>query len=139
MTLTEKQLARIDVYRRQNLEATEPLSDHAVHDMMIEEGTEALHRRGEEEGDIINHPSHYTQGKIESIEYIEDCGHGESFCIGNALKYLTRYQHKNGVEDLEKAVWYINRVISNIEKEDMYTQVCRQNASSIKGDPDVIE
>ncbi len=64
---------------------------------------------------LINSPPHYTQGEIESIEYIEDCGHGESFCIGNVIKYVSRYEHKNGLEDLKKAQWYLNRVISSLE------------------------
>lgn len=67
--------------------------------------------------DNINHPAHYTAGKIETIEYIEDCGHGEGFCIGNAMKYLNRYPYKNGIEDLKKAVWYINRAIKTLEEQ----------------------
>lgn len=64
--------------------------------------------------DNIN-PTHYTYGKYECIEVLEDILQGvegaEAFCIGNAIKYLWRYQRKNGTEDLEKAKWYITRAI----------------------------
>lgn len=69
--------------------------------------------------DIVNHPSHYTDGKIEVIDYIEDKQLG--FCLGNAIKYISRagkkYKDKE-VEDLKKAIWYIERRIYEIEKED---------------------
>lgn len=64
--------------------------------------------------DNIN-PNHYTYGRYECIEVLEDILRGvegvEAFCIGNAVKYLWRYQRKNGTEDLQKAVWYISRAI----------------------------
>ena len=59
--------------------------------------------------DLINHPPHYTQGSIEPIDVIEDWELG--FCDGNALKYIARWRHKGGIEDLKKAVWYLNRLI----------------------------
>lgn len=68
--------------------------------------------------DMINHPSHYTDGKIEVIDYIEDKGLG--FCLGNAVKYISRAGKKDQskeVEDLQKAVWYIQRKIEQISKE----------------------
>lgn len=62
--------------------------------------------------DAVNHPTHYNIGKIECIEYIKDKLTEEElygFCIGNAIKYITRAGHKGDkTEDLEKAVWYIN-------------------------------
>lgn len=67
----------------------------------------------------INHPSHYNHGKIETIEYLEDnLGPDgfESFCIGNALKYISRYKYKGGYEDLKKAIWYLNRLIQAAER-----------------------
>ena len=73
----------------------------------------------DKKNDIVNHPSHYTDGKIEVIEYIEDKQLG--FCLGNAIKYISRagkkYKDKE-VEDLKKAIWYIERRIYEIEKED---------------------
>lgn len=67
--------------------------------------------------DNINHPSHYTDGKIEVIEYIEDKQF--TYHLGNAIKYISRAGKKDKskeIEDLKKAVWYINRHISNLEK-----------------------
>ena len=60
--------------------------------------------------DKVNHPSHYTYGKIECIEVTEHMG----FLEGNIIKYIWRYKHKHGIEDLKKAQWYLNRLI---EKE----------------------
>lgn len=64
--------------------------------------------------DAVNHPSHYTQGKIEVIEYIEDKKLG--YHLGNVVKYVSRAGHKNNaLEDLKKARWYLNREIENRE------------------------
>ena len=68
------------------------------------------------ENDIVNHPSHYTDGKIEVIEFIED--KGLNFHRGNAVKYISRAGKKNPakeIEDLEKAAWYINREIARLK------------------------
>jgi len=65
--------------------------------------------------DLVNHPPHYTHSKIEPIDVIEDWGLG--YHDGNALKYIARYKHKgNPVQDLKKAVWYLNRLIAKMEK-----------------------
>lgn len=64
--------------------------------------------------DNINHPKHYTTGTIEVIDYLQDkmpTEMFEGFCVGNALKYLSRYRYKGGLEDLRKAQWYLDRVI----------------------------
>ena len=66
--------------------------------------------------DAVNKPSHY-QGEIECIECIKASMTYEEFkgyCQGNALKYIIRFDRKNGVEDLQKAQWYINRLIKHI-------------------------
>ena len=60
--------------------------------------------------DNVNHPKHYNTGKIEVIEFIED--QNLNFCLGNAIKYICRYKHKNGLEDLKKALWYLEREIA---------------------------
>ena len=68
--------------------------------------------------DPVQHPAHYTTGKIECIDYIEDKELG--FHLGNAVKYITRAGKKDPaktVEDLEKAVWYIQRKIELLKKE----------------------
>jgi len=68
--------------------------------------------------DAVEHPAHYTQGGIECIEVLEQlAADGHDFRILNAIKYLWRYRHKGGNESLRKAVWYIDRVLSDSEKE----------------------
>lgn len=67
--------------------------------------------------DVVNHPSHYTDGKIEVIEFIED--KNLSFHRGNAVKYICRAGKKDPqkeIEDLQKAIWYINREIKNLKR-----------------------
>ena len=60
--------------------------------------------------EAVNHPTHYNFGKIEVIDAIEDWG--LNFSLGNAVKYIARADHKGKpVEDLEKALWYIEREI----------------------------
>lgn len=65
--------------------------------------------------DSVNHPSHYNQGKVECIDAIEAATTGlsgiEAVCTGNAIKYLWRWKAKGGIQDLRKAIWYINRMI----------------------------
>lgn len=70
--------------------------------------------------DSVDHPSHYTQGRYEVIDVIDDnlTFEGmEGYCVGNVLKYVMRYRHKNGVEDLKKARWYLNHLIEELESE----------------------
>ena len=70
--------------------------------------------------DVINHPSHYTHGSFEAIDVIEDnlTFEGmEGFLKGNVMKYVMRYPHKNGVEDLKKARWYLDRLIEELEDD----------------------
>jgi len=65
-------------------------------------------------GDTVNHPSHYTQGRIECIEVLEELSaDGHDFRILNAMKYLWRYRMKGGDESLRKAVWYIQRYLGD--------------------------
>lgn len=66
--------------------------------------------------DIVNHPSHYTDGKIEVIDFIED--KQLNFHRGNAVKYISRAGKKDPIkeiEDLKKAQWYLNREIERLE------------------------
>ena len=68
--------------------------------------------------DKVNHPSYYNNGKVEVIDAIE--AWGLNFHRGNAVKYIARAGKKNianEVEDLEKAVWYINREIERLKNE----------------------
>ena len=60
--------------------------------------------------DQVNKPSHYTQGKIEVIEFIED--QKLDYHLGNVVKYISRARYKGKeLQDLEKALWYLTRYI----------------------------
>ena len=72
--------------------------------------------------DEVQSPKHYTDTKIEVIDYIEDKNLG--FCLGNAIKYISRAGRKSSaalnekvkaIQDLEKAIWYINRRIKELQ------------------------
>ncbi len=70
--------------------------------------------------DAVQHPSHYTDSKIEVIDYIEDKKF--NYHLGNAVKYISRAGKKDDyVQDLKKAVWYINREIEKYQKEHIPT------------------
>ena len=64
--------------------------------------------------DAINHPKHYNKG-IETTDYI--CSWDMDFCEGNVEKYVTRWKYKNGIEDLRKAQWYLNKLIKDYDNE----------------------
>ena len=70
--------------------------------------------------DNIN-PSHYTQGKYETIDIIldrvENLPGNQSTLVGNIIKYLWRYDKKNGVEDLNKSKWYLDKLIEVVDDE----------------------
>lgn len=64
--------------------------------------------------DVVNHPSHYTQGDIECIDAIKAAlgeEQYEGYLRGACIKYLWRYKMKSGVESLKKAEWYLKRLI----------------------------
>jgi len=66
--------------------------------------------------ETVNHPSHYNQGKFEAIDVIEDWK--LSFCLGNTIKYISRADFKsNKLEDLKKALWYLQREIDTLENK----------------------
>ena len=66
---------------------------------------------------MVNHPSHYNQGKIEVIDAIEDWG--LNFSEGCVVKYVARYRYKGvPLKDLKKAKWYLDRLISSLENEE---------------------
>ena len=70
--------------------------------------------------DQVNSPSHYTKGRVEAIEIIEDVVAGApdpvaGYLVGQALKYLLRAWHKeDAVQDLQKAAWYLSRAITKL-------------------------
>ncbi|EAG7450108.1 DUF3310 domain-containing protein [Listeria monocytogenes] len=68
--------------------------------------------------DNINNPSHYTAGGIETLDYIKaKVSDYPSYTVGNILKYVSRYEHKNGIEDLKKAQFYLNDLIEWMESD----------------------
>lgn len=71
--------------------------------------------------DVINHPSHYTKGRIECIDAIDSATVGktgiEAVAVANIIKYLWRYEEKGGLESVRKAQWYLNKLISELESK----------------------
>jgi hypothetical protein len=84
-------------------------------------------------------PCYYGFGDdavIECIEYIES--HAFDFLEGNVIKYVTRYERKNGVEDLKKASWYLDRLIKREERKavsydsSLYKSILKAKDEDIK-------
>lgn len=70
-----------------------------------------------ENNDKVNNPTHYTAGGIETLDYIKaKVSDYPSYAAGNILKYVSRYEHKNGIEDLKKAQFYLNDLIKEMEQ-----------------------
>ena len=71
--------------------------------------------------DAIN-PSHYKQGKVECIDALESATVNktglEAVCVANVIKYLWRYEAKNGLEDVRKAQWYLAKLIDYLEAKN---------------------
>jgi len=66
-------------------------------------------------------PNHYKQGRIECIDALESATINkkgiEAVCVANVIKYLWRYEEKNGLEDVKKCQWYLNRVLEHLENK----------------------
>lgn len=95
------------------------LTDIDCHEILEAWGLELVEREvfwGRED-DNVNHPSHYNESGIECIEAIRATLGDEfpAYCKGNVMKYLWRYQYKNGIEDLKKAQVYLNWMVEYIE------------------------
>ena len=75
-----------------------------------------------EKEDMVNHPKHYTQGEIEcidAIKYINDKLHMEGYegyCLGNFIKYIWRCNFKNGWEDIDKSIFYLDELLAEQTK-----------------------
>lgn len=65
--------------------------------------------------DPVSHPVHYNQGKIEVIDFILD--QKMNYIEGNVIKYVSRYKNKNGLQDLEKAQFYLKKLIEQVKKQ----------------------
>jgi hypothetical protein len=93
------------VYRWINTNALDEASKDALASKLI--------TMEEPASDPVNHPAHYKTGGIETIDFIE--AKGFNYNMGNAVKYISRAEHKgNKKQDLEKAVWYLNRELSRL-------------------------
>ena len=70
--------------------------------------------------DMVNHPAHYTAGGIECIDAIKAAVTGltgmEAHCTGTAIKYLWRWKRKGGEQDIDKAIWYLNRLKNELHE-----------------------
>lgn len=72
-------------------------------------------KTGLSNNDLVNSPSHYTSGSIECIDALREALSKEEFeglCKGSALQYIWRESKKNGSEDIKKAIWYLNKLLS---------------------------
>ena len=91
-------------------------------DMQMKEPGESFNSCRARNGlDMVNHPSHYkAKNGMEVIDVIEaftaNLEGYEATHTGNVIKYICRWKEKNGLEDLKKAQWYLNRLIKNIEE-----------------------
>lgn len=78
----------------------------------MDEGSDYCNKH--EASNVVNHPLHYTTGKIETIDVITDWD--LNYCEGNVIKYLSRYKHKGEpLQDLKKAAWYLQKLINQEE------------------------
>lgn len=83
---------------------------------LLSEALDNIEETNEEQIDNVNHPSHYNQGKIEVIDFIE--AWDMNFNVGNVVKYVSRAKYKNDeLEDLKKARFYLDREIKRCENE----------------------
>lgn len=88
--------------------------------------------------DNVCHPKHYTQGGIECIDALKAATVGktgiEAVCVANVIKYCWRYEEKNGLEDVRKAQFYINRLIQELEEKEPTTTTLDNNIDCDIGD-----
>lgn len=86
--------------------------------------------------DNVNHPKHYETGKFECIDVMVETQGVEAvknFCICNAFKYVYRHKYKNGVEDVKKAIWYLNKFVE-LENEPKASALVPARGDRLKGD-----
>lgn len=91
----------------------------------------------ESKDSMVSHPNHYQSASglevIDAIEaFTEDLKGIEAVDTANVLKYICRWKHKNGKQDLEKAMWYLQHLIDHIEKENISTQTVMVNKAVSK-------
>lgn len=90
--------------------------------------------------DNVNHPEHYKNGGIETIDVIKAWTEGldgiQATDTGNIIKYISRWKKKNGLEDLKKAQWYLNHLIKEVEASEFPAM---NPPETIDGDEYVLE
>jgi hypothetical protein len=73
---------------------------------------------------MVSHPDHYKSGKYEVIdiidEFTKDLSGTEAVCTANAIKYILRWKKKNGIQDVKKAIWYLQHLVDKEEKAAIY-------------------
>lgn len=84
--------------------------------------TEDENKNYECDDEMVSHPNHYQSDNglevIDVLEAFTDGLHGiEATDTGNVLKYMCRWKKKNGLQDLKKAMWYLQHLINHVEKE----------------------
>lgn len=113
-----KEVSYVIVDRKENERIKENLQSQ--HKMILELNKANCENCDDEEVvDNVNHPSHYT-GRYECIDVMQDVFGDEAtdnFCLCNAFKYIWRARKKNELEDVKKAVWYLNKYIEEAEKD----------------------
>ena len=90
--------------------------------MLVAKSMEDVRNVANDKPDIVNHPTHYNQGNVECIDAmaaatVNKCGI-EAICVSNVIKYLFRYETKNGLEDVKKAQFYLNRLVEELEDKN---------------------
>lgn len=107
----------------EELYATEPEGEVAT--AMIEYLEEARKEREARDDEMVHHPNHYTSGRFEAIEVIEDVTKGYedgyvAYCVGNTQKYIKRapFKHATPLEDLRKAAKYLEFAIKHLEGQE---------------------
>jgi hypothetical protein len=101
----------IDTRPKKNLSYED--AKHALEQKFDDNPTKLTGRQGV---DMVEKPPHYNHGKFETIEVIEDWK--LNYHCGNAVKYISRHMHKGRpVEDIKKAVWYLQRYLLTLEEE----------------------
>jgi hypothetical protein len=122
-SMIKGQWAEIRKYYDNNYSIKEDTTYNYSEEMIDHEKTAQLSTDAmdEKQDDMVNHPKHYTQGEIETIDKIKyltrEFSGIEAVCLGNFIKYIDRCNLKGGMQDLEKADWYLNRFLDEFYDE----------------------
>lgn len=94
-----------------------PINIERNYAVLFGDGT--YEKTANDSNDVVNHPSHYTQGNIECIDAMKSAFGADElavYCKIAAFKYIWRCEHKNGLEDIKKAVWYLEKYIELVSE-----------------------